>query len=84
MFPAVDKAPVSREVLGGYGAAVDLIYNPPETVFLREARKQGLKNANGLMMLVAQAVAAEEIWLGRSIDSSIIPKIAQKLSGERK
>lgn len=84
MFPAIDQAPVSREVVGSYGAAVDLIYNPTETVFLSEARKQGLKNANGLVMLVAQAVAAEEIWLERRIDSSIIPKIAQQLGGERK
>jgi len=32
-------------------------------------------------MLVAQAVAAEEIWLQRKIEDKIIVKIATKISG---
>lgn len=64
MYPKVDASPVSRDVLKGFGTAVDLIYNPEETVFLRQAKDSGLKTVNGLYMLVGQAVAAQEIWNG--------------------
>ena len=83
MFPNVKSSPVSREVVMKFAAAVDLIYNPDETVFLRYAREAGKKAANGLLMLVAQAVAAEEIWLQRTIDDEIIAKIAEKIRGEQ-
>jgi shikimate dehydrogenase len=42
----------------------DLIYNPPETPFLAEARKRGLKAANGLGMLVRQGAISFELWTG--------------------
>ena len=83
MFPNVKASPVAREVVAKFAAAVDLIYNPVETVFLRYAREEGKKAANGLLMLVAQAVAAEEIWLQRKIEDKIIVKIATKISGEQ-
>lgn len=44
--------------------AVDLIYNPAETPWLRLAREQGLVTVNGLGMLVHQAAAAFELWFG--------------------
>ena len=83
MFPNIKLSPVAREVVAKFAAAVDLIYNPVETVFLRYAREEGKKAANGLLMLVAQAVAAEEIWLQRKIEDKIIVKIAAKISGEQ-
>ncbi|MGL5206314.1 MAG: shikimate dehydrogenase family protein [Acidaminococcaceae bacterium] len=82
MFPKVDASPVLREVITGFETAVDLIYNPAETVFLRYAQEEGKKIANGLLMLVAQAVAAEEIWLQRKIEDQMIVKIADIISGE--
>lgn len=42
----------------------DLVYNPPETLLLRQARESGLATANGLGMLVHQAAAAFSIWTG--------------------
>lgn len=40
----------------------DMIYNPPETPLLAQARALGLPSANGLGMLVHQGVRALEIW----------------------
>jgi shikimate dehydrogenase len=48
------------------GAAYDMIYRPAETPFLAEARKKGLRTANGLGMLLYQGAAALEIWSGRT------------------
>lgn len=48
------------------GAVVyDLIYNPRETLLVREARAAGLRAATGLGMLVEQAALAFEIWTGQ-------------------
>lgn len=40
----------------------DLIYNPKETTFLREARESGRQTINGLDMLIYQGIAALELW----------------------
>lgn len=41
---------------------IDLIYNPEETMFMREAKKYGASVFNGLKMLTLQAEAAWRIW----------------------
>lgn len=43
----------------------DLVYNPAETKFLRDARKAGLPAVAGMGMLIEQAALAFEIWTGR-------------------
>ena len=59
------------------GAAVyDLIYHPAETELLRQARRRGLAAANGLSMLVWQAVLALEYFLDRSLDREKLARAA--------
>ena len=79
MYPKVEASPVSAKVTANFEAAVDLIYNPGETMFLRQAKDAGKKYVNGLFMLVAQAVAAQEIWQGKQYDSDLIVKIMADL-----
>jgi len=43
---------------------VDIIFNPSETAFLREAKKQGCRTLNGLGMLLYQGAYAWEFWFG--------------------
>lgn len=43
---------------------VDIIFNPRETVFLKEAKRQGCRTLNGLGMLLYQGALAWEFWLG--------------------
>jgi shikimate dehydrogenase len=62
-----------------FAAAVDIIYNPAETAFMKLARQQGKPAVNGLFMLVAQAVAADEIWLERKLDSGLIADVTEKM-----
>ena len=42
----------------------DVIYNPPKTKFLENAKKSGKKTENGKSMFVYQAMKAFEIWNG--------------------
>ena len=44
---------------------MDMIYEPQETVLLREARALGCRTLGGLAMLVYQGARAFEIWTGR-------------------
>lgn len=42
----------------------DLVYNPPETALVQQARAAGLRAATGLGMLVEQGALALELWTG--------------------
>ncbi len=84
MFKDKDNTPTDKSHLTKFSIAIDLIYNPIETMFLRQARQLGLKTANGLYMLTAQAVKSQEIWNDIRIDDSIIDKINDLLIHEIK
>ncbi|MDR2296287.1 MAG: shikimate dehydrogenase [Clostridiales Family XIII bacterium] len=56
----------------------DLIYDPPQTRLLREAASLGLETMGGLDMLVAQALLADEIFLGRGLDTDALFGIAKE------
>lgn len=79
MYPACDASPLPEATVQGYKAVVDLIYNPRETLLLRYGREGGATVLNGMHMLVAQAVASEEIWQGRDISDDVTKKIAQEM-----
>ncbi|MDD4796696.1 MAG: shikimate kinase, partial [Eubacteriales bacterium] len=74
MHPHTDAAPVSADVLTRFEALADLIYNPRQTLLKRRARAAGLVTADGLLMLIAQAVRAQEIWNDGSF-AHIIPAL---------
>lgn len=44
--------------------ALDVVYAPPETPFLRAAAAHGVRGANGFGMLAMQGALAFELWLG--------------------
>ena len=52
--------------LAGAKLVYDLIYNPSETQFLKEAREAGCETLGGLEMLVAQARLQFELWTGKT------------------
>ena len=75
MYPKADVSPVPYGIFKKFGTAVDLIYNPEKTLFLKQAEENGLKAVNGLYMLVGQAVAAQEIWNGIGLTSQQVDSI---------
>ena len=79
MYPDVDASPVDASVMKNFAAAVDIIYNPAETAFMKLARQQGKPAVNGLFMLAAQAVAADEIWLERKLDAGLVADVTEKV-----
>ena len=59
-----DGAPADLGAFPGVAAVYDMIYNPPRTRLLAQARALGLPHANGLGMLVHQGAKSLEIWTG--------------------
>ncbi|MBP3038942.1 shikimate dehydrogenase [Bacillaceae bacterium Marseille-Q3522] len=64
MLPDVDASPFSLAQLPAASVVSDIIYNPFETRFLREAREQGAFIQNGVSMFAYQGALAFEKWLG--------------------
>ena len=65
MHPNVDVEPIVKaENMSKDMVVMDLIYNPLETVLLKEAKKANAKAINGLGMLIYQGAVAFKIWTG--------------------
>jgi shikimate dehydrogenase len=60
--PALD---VDVNLLSSQAIVADLVYVPLETALLKAARARGLKTADGLGMLLHQAVRGFELWFGQ-------------------
>ena len=58
------ESPVKAETLSGVKLVYDLVYNPEETVLLRDAREAGGRTLGGLAMLVGQAAEQFRLWTG--------------------
>ncbi len=80
MYPNIDSMAIDKEKLKCFEVAIDLIYTPEETLFLKHASDYGLKTASGLYMLVAQALKSQEIWHNCIFDKSLEEPIYNKLS----
>lgn len=63
----------------------DLIYSPAETEFLRYAKEKGHPTANGLGMLIHQALFALEKFTGAEIDrEAVLPAVEAELKKKMK
>ena len=50
----------------------DVIYNPRETLLLRQAKEAGCKTQNGLYMLLYQGAEAFKLWTGQDMPVEIV------------
>ena len=53
-----------------------MVYNPLETMLVRDAREQGRTVIQGIEMFVEQAVRQFEIWTGDSAPRAAMQKAA--------
>jgi len=66
------RVPIDYTTLTADKVVADVIFNPPETVFLREANRCGCTILDGLGMLVNQAVIGFKIWTGVDPDPVVM------------
>ena len=63
-------------------AVFDMVYNPARTALLQEAISLGISAYNGLLMLVAQAKRASELFMGEDLPDGCIDEIVASISRE--
>ena len=68
----IEKSPIDIDKFNNLEAVIDIIYNPLNTKLLYDANNKNIKTANGLYMLVAQAVEADKLFFDKKIDDKDI------------
>ena len=62
MYPNMQASPIDPEILKKVETVFDCIYNPEETLLMKQAKEAGCKTVGGMEMLIYQAEAAQDIW----------------------
>ncbi|MBQ7088705.1 MAG: shikimate dehydrogenase [Clostridia bacterium] len=75
MYPDVDGAPMDLAPFGRLEGVIDAVYNPLRTNLILDAKARGIRAEGGLYMLVMQAVAAVEKFLGTPVDSAVADRV---------
>ncbi len=64
MYPNINETLLYKEDFKKDLIVMDIVYNPLETRFLKEAKKAGAKTIDGLGMLIYQGIESLKIWFG--------------------
>ncbi len=71
-----NQTPAKAEVLKNLHLVYDLVYNPFETLLMREAKSVEVPTIGGLAMLVAQGMKQFEIWTGLEAPMKLMSQAA--------
>ena len=83
MLHNIDECPAEDFSLADENTtAIDLIYNPPETKFLKKAEQKGAKIMNGLGMLVYQGIIAYEKFMDCTLPEDMGKQVMEMLEKE--
>ncbi|GIP20584.1 shikimate dehydrogenase [Paenibacillus sp. J22TS3] len=72
MHPDIHSTPLESSWIPEGIVVSDLIYNPLETVFLRQAKERGCQIHGGLGMFINQGAYAFEYWTGMSAPAEVM------------
>jgi len=72
MHPNVDETPFDRTHLRPYMVVFDTVYNPENTLLVKEARAVGCRTVKGVDMFVRQAAIQFRTWHGVEPDLGVM------------
>ena len=73
MYPDISSSPVlDPDVFHDDQVICDIIYNPLETKFLREASSRGARTVGGLAMLAYQGARSLSLWTGKDAPANVM------------
>ena len=72
MAPDIQGCPIDAALLEPRQVVHDIVYQPRETVLLREAKRKGCRTVEGIGMLVHQGAASFRTWFGRDPDTEVM------------
>ncbi len=80
LYPNVeDKPDIDYESITANMVVCDVIPNPPNTLFLREAENKGAKILDGLGMLVGQGAIGLKMWTGHDAPVAVMRKALEEV-----
>ena len=89
MFPYPDGneeragTPIDLSHFPALRGVVDAIYNPLRPNLVLDARERGIPAEGGLLMLVAQAIRAVEIFLDTKLDHSAAARVCDEIRAQK-
>jgi shikimate dehydrogenase len=81
MVPRDGETPIPNKLLKEGMMVMDIVYQPLQTKFLREAKKKRCITVDGLEMLIRQGRAQFEIWTGGRLEIGQIRKDLRRALG---
>lgn len=80
MFPYMEETPLDIDFsIKKNHVAFDLIYNPLETRFLKEAKDKGMTTENGVRMFIYQALESLKIWWKPQVEERLFIQSSEEV-----
>jgi 3-dehydroquinate dehydratase/shikimate dehydrogenase len=79
MQPKVKETPIEKKLLKKEMTVFDTVYNPVETMLLKQAKEVGAKTISGVDMFINQAEEQFKLFAGRSIDVGVMRQAILRL-----
>lgn len=74
MHPKVGVTPLASQYLKKDMVVFDTVYNPIDTLLLKQSKKIGAKTIDGVSMFVNQAAAQFKLFTGKTADTKLMRK----------
>ncbi len=78
MYPKTSGTIVTSDMMHKDLTVFDIVYNPQNTMLLKEAKMAGATTIDGVMMLVFQGAESFKIWTGRTPPVNVMEKAVRK------
>ena len=83
MHPKIDASPVPKECLKPAMVVFDTVYNPLETLLLRQAKRAGAKVVSGSEMFIGQAAEQFKLFTHKDCPMDTVRKVTLEALGEK-
>jgi len=84
MHPNVDESPYDKEHLRPYMVVFDTVYNPENTLLIKEGRAAGCRTVTGVEMFVRQAAIQFRIWHEAEPDQQVMREALKRATASAK
>ena len=84
MHPNVDETPLTRHHLRPAMVVFDAVYNPENTLLIKEARQRGCKVVTGVDMFVRQAALQFKLFTGLDGPADLMRDVLKRATSAAK
>ncbi len=81
MHPNVDETPFDMHYLRPVTVVFDMVYNPEQTLLIKEARSRNCKVITGVEMFIGQAALQYQYFTGREAPTDVMRNVMKRTIG---